>query len=739
MARCTACVTELSELSVFCSNCGQPNEPDFDQLLTQKLGGRYQIYRRLGEGGLSTVFVATDTRADDIVVVKVSDPRLLVQFASGTQAEAREAKAYWVEMIDRMRREVEALADLRHPNIVRVLATGAISDELRYVVMEFLRGRTLREEMNSRRRFDFVDAARIGAEVAAGLSAVHARGIIHRDLTPRNIFLCEPDEDSQSDSPITKVIDFGIARFPQPPGAQTYTQHAVMAGTPGYASPEQCQNLTLDHRADIYSLGVVLYEMVTGQRPFTGRAATEIALKQMQGNPTRPREIAPEIPLRLEALILRALAREPHIRHQSAEELASELNAIATRIVVPVYEPAVAATAFASDHEIIKPIVIPLTESAGLITDLANPSNLISLDLNEHSAHEEKLFKDPPFAQIASQDEPVAAEQDVFPSQVEQLKTVRQRRRRVALATAAVIAFFAIGGLLLAKPWNNHSQPEQVAETVSPSASTESFQATPDSKSKEFTPAETTQTNNETAASTKAKAQSASAPSPELVRAAQPQTVEAAKKQTATHSANTASRHQPIASSTKATTKQKASPAPPPVNLPQNDSTDAGPLIAEVRMPQPSSQPGINDAPKPVPSGTPAPIEVATNSDRTERDEAEAKAPQTPPVRRPEQRIENTPQASAPDAEPKLYSWRGEVDRVRHVTIEMPGEPGTIQIPRDFRKRVGVVEPPSPSNGWRRVVLRVFGDGLVSVILRWYPNRRSSDPRYQWAKRGNNS
>ncbi|HYE74340.1 MAG TPA: hypothetical protein VEF04_13460, partial [Blastocatellia bacterium] len=105
------------------------------------------------------------------------------------------------------------------------------------------------------------------------------------------------------------------------------------------------------------------------------------------------------------------------------------------------------------------------------------------------------------------------------------------------------------------------------------------------------------------------------------------------------------------------------------------------------------------------------------------------------PIRRPEQRIENSPQHSVPETEPKLYSWRGEVDRVRHVTIEMPGEPGTIQIPRDFRKRVGVVEPPSPSNGWRRVVLRVFGDGLVSVILRWYPNRRSSDPRYQWAKR----
>lgn len=751
MARCTACATELPELAVFCPRCSQPNEPDFDRLLSRRLGGRYQIYRRLGEGGLSTVFVAADTQADAIVVVKVSDPRLLVQFASGSHAEARETRDYWAEMIERMRHEVEALADLKHPNIVRVLATGAITDELRYVVMEFLRGRTLREELTARRQLDFTEAAHIGAEVATGLGAVHSRGIVHRDLTPRNIFLCDEGQESEigsrkskveswerqhsltctsqslnSAARSVKVIDFGIAKFPQPPGAPPYTQHAVMCGTPGYASPEQCQNLPLDHRADIYSLGVVLYELVTGQRPFAGRAATEIAFKQMQDTPVRPRDLAPDLPLRFEALILRALARDPQARQQSAEELAEELRSVATRIVVPLSEPIVPVSAPAAAAEPIRPIVVPLSESAAVLAPAPEG--------NGHFV-EDRLA-------VGAETEPVAAEPEIFSAQAEQLKTVRQRRRRTALAAAAVVALLVAAGLLLARPWDNWSgQPEQFAVQASPSPAD-----TPPSalgldigNQPTANPGATDAAPNVTASLLPNKLQPVvSAPKmidSKPVESSRSKAPGSAKSQ-ATHSAPSRERSLAV----KAAQGRTSVAHPPRVNTPPSQPVPTPTITA--RLPQPAAQPDASSAPRPTPHPTP---QVATNPRRNDTWPDERR--DNSDWRRGSEQDSGayTPRAPhpTPDAEaeigPKLYSWRGEVSRERQVTIEMPGQPGTIQIPRDYRKRVGVVEPPSPSNGWRRAVLRVFGDGLVSIIVRWYPNRRGPDPRYQWARRGSNT
>ena len=354
MTRCVRCSGEMSALTVFCPQCQHPNEPDFRHLIHQTLDNRFQLYRQLNEGGLSTIFAAIDLQTDKTVVVKVSDPRHLTQASYNSPAERLEARQYWTEMTERMQREVAALTHLHHPHIVRVFAAGAISDDLTYVVMELLRGKTLREELTARGRLPINEAVALAAEVAAGLSIIHARGIVHRDLTPRNIFLLQKDErggvKDEFDNPtsslishpssLVKLIDFGIAKFPKPPGAQTYTQHAIMTGTPGYASPEQFQNLAVDHRADIYSLGVVLYELVTGEKPFVGRTATEIAVKQLRDEPVRPRALVPDLPLRLEALILRALAKDPAVRQQSADELAAELKTISTRVEVPLFAPA---------------------------------------------------------------------------------------------------------------------------------------------------------------------------------------------------------------------------------------------------------------------------------------------------------------------------------------------------------------------------------------------------------------
>ena len=133
-----------------------------------------------------------------------------------------------------------------------------------------------------------------------------------------------------------KLIDFGIAKFPQPPGAPLFTQHSTLSGTVAYASPEQCASHPVDHRSDIYSLGVVLYEMATGQRPFTGRTPTEVALKQIQSEPRPPRSINPAISVAVEKAILRALAKGPADRQQSAEELSEELRTASNQILIPL-------------------------------------------------------------------------------------------------------------------------------------------------------------------------------------------------------------------------------------------------------------------------------------------------------------------------------------------------------------------------------------------------------------------
>jgi serine/threonine protein kinase len=178
---------------------------------------------------------------------------------------------------------------------------------LRFVVMEYLRGRSLRDELAARRQLPLAEALSHAISLADALREIHARGIIHRDLTPRNVMLCS----EEASAPTLKLIDFGIAKFPQPPGAPPFTQHSILSGTVAYASPEQCQNQPLDQRTDLYSLGIVLYEMLTGERPFTGRTPTEIALNQIQQPPRPPRELVPELPLSLESILLRVLAKPP--------------------------------------------------------------------------------------------------------------------------------------------------------------------------------------------------------------------------------------------------------------------------------------------------------------------------------------------------------------------------------------------------------------------------------------------
>src|SRR5262245_39468021 len=327
MNLCSRCSGELPKFAVFCPHCAQAHEPNFDDLINLTIDGRYRVYRRLGQGGLSTIFAATDLETDTVVAIKISNPSQLVLRAMNYALDEARARDYWDEMLERMRREAETLATVSHPNIVRFDGTGMINDDLRYVVMEFLHGNTLRDEIDHNGTFELSRAVGVALEVASALIEVHPRDIVHRDINPRNIMIADC---------AIKLIDFGIAKFPQPAGAPPFTQHSALTGTVAYASPEQCASHPVDHRSDIYSLGVALYEMATGQRPFTGRTPTEVALKQIQSEPKPPRSINPAISAAIEKTILRALAKNPADRQQSSEELSEELRNSSNQILIPL-------------------------------------------------------------------------------------------------------------------------------------------------------------------------------------------------------------------------------------------------------------------------------------------------------------------------------------------------------------------------------------------------------------------
>ncbi|MCI0660426.1 MAG: protein kinase, partial [Acidobacteria bacterium] len=543
MSRCARCFGDLNDLAVFCPHCAQVHEPDLDQLIDQIIEERYRIDRRLGQGGLSTVFAATNLESDQDVVIKISDPSQLARRDLSYAIESLEGRRYWTEMIERMRREAETLASIHHPNIVGFYGTGMINGDLRYVVMEYLRGRTLREEIANRRRIELSQAIRITSEIISALKDVHARGIVHRDINPRNIFIeygivhhenasyisILPSGASQS---AIKLIDFGIAKFPQPPGAPPFTQHSVMSGTGAYASPEQCQSRPLDHHTDIYSLGIVLYEMLTGQRPFTGRTPTEIALKQIQAKPIPPRAINPDLPASLEKAILRALAKNPAERQQSVEEFASEMRAGTNQIIIPL----------------------------------------------QTSPEEDD--------QTVQRDREVMFHETVEESPDARLKLVRQRRRRVTVAAALLILLSAagvlLGGQLMTSRQTIASNPENIAGDVSPSPAATANQT---GEQNSLSPGSDADALELAARLSQENANSVS-PNPQVTPSIQTQPISKPIRSVTSNSSASARIMTPT-----------SNPLPvPPIAKPQTPPLPE-PIIAVTRVPHPESEPDISQAP----------------------------------------------------------------------------------------------------------------------------------------------
>lgn len=253
---------------------------------------RYKINKKIGTGGMADVYEATDTVLDRPVAVKVLHP----QFA--------EEKNF----VARFKQEAQAVANLSHPNIVSVYDWGSEEDTY-YIVMEHLEGRDLKQVIDERAPLLPEITLDIARQVASALSYAHKNEIIHRDIKPHNIFITTEGE--------VKVTDFGIARA----GTSSITQTGAILGTAHYISPEQARGRVATIQSDLYSLGVVMYEMLTGRVPFQGESPVAIATKHVHEQPVAPSSINPEIPEELEAVILKALSKHLDDRFQSADEL----------------------------------------------------------------------------------------------------------------------------------------------------------------------------------------------------------------------------------------------------------------------------------------------------------------------------------------------------------------------------------------------------------------------------------
>ena len=268
-----------------------------DTLINTLFDGRYRILRKLGSGGMANVYLAEDEELGRRVAIKILNDR----YANDEL------------FIERFRREAKSAAGLSHPNIVSIYDRGE-AEGTYYIAMEVIEGRSLKELILTRGPLPIAQAVAYTLEMLEALRFAHRHGIIHRDIKPHNILIGER----------LKVTDFGIARA----GASQMTEAGSIMGTAQYLSPEQARGAPVTASSDLYSVGIVLYEMLTGKVPFTGDSAIEIAMKHLNELPKPPSKIRPEVSEELDQVVLRALAKAPEDRYQTAEDFAEDLHRV---------------------------------------------------------------------------------------------------------------------------------------------------------------------------------------------------------------------------------------------------------------------------------------------------------------------------------------------------------------------------------------------------------------------------
>lgn len=304
--------------------------------------GRFCITRELGRGAIGTVYLAHDPVIDRSVAIKTFSARL-------TPIEKRQYEQQFIN-------EARAAGRLSHPNIVTIY-DACSENGTTYIAMEYLQGRELSKMLDSAHRFAPDDSATIICKVAEALEYAHVNGVIHRDIKPANIFMIGINQP--------KVVDFGIARSPNRIPAEdadnnfAYTlSNNNLLGTPNYMSPEQATGKTVDRRTDIYSLGAVMYEMLTGRKPFQSSSSDQLLQAIAYKAPATPHELDPKIPQTLSKIVMKAMSKRPEKRFQTAEEMALELKRflmherrVRRRMLKPNVELDSAAPEVANSHQ----------------------------------------------------------------------------------------------------------------------------------------------------------------------------------------------------------------------------------------------------------------------------------------------------------------------------------------------------------------------------------------------------
>jgi hypothetical protein len=346
-----------------------------------RLGG-FRILKVLGRGGMGAVFLGEDPRLGRQVAIKVMLPHL----AASNSAQQR------------FLREARAAADFQHDHIVPILQIGE-DRGAPFIVMPLLRGASLDRHLQDGRPLPVAELLRIGREAAEGLAAAHERGLIHRDIKPANIWLEAPRGR-------VKILDFGLARLTQSAGGQNLTQSGVIMGTPSYMAPEQARGETIDARADLFSLGVVLYRLCTGAMPFTGKDPISTLMAVLTDDPPAPHTINPSLPQPLSDLVMKLLAKDPAKRFGSADEVVAALQAVARP--APASAPSAAAA----------PVAPPAAAADNPWADLAEPA-------------------------VTAPHRPKPAKAGAIP--------VPPRRLALVLAAAALLGL-ALGGVVLFEP-----------------------------------------------------------------------------------------------------------------------------------------------------------------------------------------------------------------------------------------------------------------------------------------------
>jgi serine/threonine-protein kinase len=309
---CPVCQKSLEEDARYCPDDGTPLKDIADPYIGAVLLGQFEVREVCGRGSMGTVYRAWQTSMERTVAIKVLRRDLL-----------RDAR-----VVKRFRREAKASAKLSHPSIITVYVVGDTDDGVPFIAMEYVKGRSLSDVLLDEGILRPARAIPIARQIISALAEAHAQRIVHRDLKPENIFLAETSHTRD----FVKILDFGIAKILYAHDESMLTQTGAIFGTPHYLAPEQAAGGDVDHRCDLYALGVVLFRMVTGRLPFESESGMAVLIQHLKEEPPRPRDLVPDLPPALEEVILKALSKSPAQRFQTAEAMGEALREVLDRL-----------------------------------------------------------------------------------------------------------------------------------------------------------------------------------------------------------------------------------------------------------------------------------------------------------------------------------------------------------------------------------------------------------------------